>query len=487
MDSEQHHQLAVTLRLIAWFAGVCLLALVLRVPQLTERPMHTDESVNAYLVGQQLDGASYHYDPEDRHGPALNAIAVPVAKMLGAHSFVELTEYTLRMTTVLMGALAVFLFLPLARALGWTALGAAILWAIAPLPLYYSRYFIHETGFVAATLAVMAGGLCSVLANSVERRLGWALFSGVALGLMFAFKETAVLHVAALGLAMLVAARPVWRTEWRQLLACALGAAALAVIVALMFYSWGFTDWQGPADFVKSFVRFTARAGGEGHEKPWWYYLALFGGGKSGAVWLALTVWGGINMWRHGGWRAHVLIVYAVAIFVIYSVIPYKQPWLALNLWLPQALLVAWLAADLHTHRRYGTLVVFIAALVTLLALDVRTRVFRDSYGDRNPYAYAHTSPDVLRLVTRVEALSQPPDNRNPLLAVMMKDPWPLPWYLRAYRTGFWKETDDPGPASFYITFANFPTNLTPRVQGITPEFFGVRPNELLLLWPRQH
>lgn len=487
MNSEHHHQLAVTLRLVAWFAGVCLLALFLRVPQLSERPMHTDEAVNAYLVGQQLEGARYHYDPEDRHGPALLAYAVPVAKMLGAHSFVELTEYTLRMTTVLMGSLAVLLFLPLARALGWTALGAAILWAITPLPLYYSRYFIHETGFVAMTLAVMACGLRSVLANSLDRQLGWALLSGVALGMMFAFKETAILNLAALGLAMLVAARPVWRAEWRQVLACALGAAAVAAIVALAYYSVAFTDWQGPVDFVKSFVRFTARAGGEGHEKPWWYYVALLGSGKSGLVWLALTVWGSINMWRHGGWRAHVLIVYTVAIFVIYSAIPYKQPWLALNLWLPQALLVAWLAADLHTHRRYGILAIFIVALVALLALDVRMRVFRDSYGDRNPYAYTPTSPDVLRLVARVEALSQAPHNRNPVIAVMPRDLWPLPWYLRGYRAGFWKVTDDPGPADFYITYANFPTNLTPRVQGITPEFFGIRPNELLLLWPTQN
>ena len=59
---------------------------------------------------------------------------------------------------------------------------------------------------------------------------------------------------------------------------------------------------------------------------------------------------GGWNLWRHGGWRAHVLIVYAVTMFVIYSVIPYKQPWLGVNLWLPQALLVGWFVADLHRH-----------------------------------------------------------------------------------------------------------------------------------------
>jgi uncharacterized protein (TIGR03663 family) len=487
MHSVAEHGRAMTWHGWVLFGGIALLALALRLPQLAARPMHTDETVNAYLVGQLLDGGAYHYDPQDRHGPALNACAVPVARLLGAHSFLTLNESMLRMTPVLMGTLAVLLFLPLVRAFGWMAVAAALLWAVAPLPLYYSRYFIHETGFAAMTLAVMSGGVRAVMATSPARRLGWTLFSGLALGLLFAFKETAILNLAVLGLAMLVAARPVWRTLWKELLGYGLIGAAVAAVVALAFYSWGFTDWQGPVDFVKAFVRFTARAGGEGHEKAWWYYFALLGGGRSGAAWLVLTFVGGWNLWRHGGWRAHVLIVYAVTMFVIYSVIPYKQPWLGVNLWLPQALLVGWFAAELHAHRRYVWLGLLAVALLTLLGLDVRTRVFRDSSGDRNPYAYAHTSSDVLHLVARVEALAQAAHNTNALIAVVMKDPWPLPWYLRARRTGFWQEDQDPGPADFYITNAEFPEKLRPRVLGITPEFFGVRPNELLLLWPKQN
>jgi len=487
MHSVAQHGRAVSWREWALFGAITLLALALRLPQLGARPMHTDETVNAYLVGQQLDGGAYHYDPQDRHGPALNACAVPVARLLGARSYRTLTESRLRLTPALMGTLTVLLFLPLVRAFGWMAVAAALLWAVAPLPLYYSRYFIHETGFAAMTLAVMAGGVRAVLATAPVRRLGWALFSGVGLGVMFAFKETAVLNLAVLGLAMLVAARPVWRTHWQPLLAYALAGAAAAVFVALAFYSWGFTDWQGPVDLLKAFVRFTARAGGEGHEKAWWYYFALLGGGKSGAAWLVLTLVGGWNLWRHGGWRAHVLIVYAITMFAIYSAIPYKQPWLGVNLWLPQALLVGWFAADLHAHRRYVWLVLFAVALLALLAQDVRTRVFRDSAGDRNPYAYAHTSSDVLHLVERLGALARAAHQPDPLVAVVMKDPWPLPWYLRQYRVGFWQEDQDPGPADFYITFAEFPPKLQPRVQGITPEFFGVRPNELLLLWPKNN
>ena len=93
----------------------------------------------------------------------------------------------------------------------------------------------------------------------------------------------------------------------------------------------------------------------------------------------------------------------------------------------------------------------------------------------------------MLHLAARVEALAQTVHATNAVIAVVMKDPWPLPWYLRARRVGFWQEDQDPGPAAIYITNAEFPPQLQPRVQGRLPEIFGVRPNELLLLWPKNN
>ena len=56
---------------LAAFLLVALIGLALRLPQLGARPMHTDEAVNAYMVGQLLAGEPFSYDPQDRHGPAL--------------------------------------------------------------------------------------------------------------------------------------------------------------------------------------------------------------------------------------------------------------------------------------------------------------------------------------------------------------------------------------------------------------------------------
>ncbi|TAN38260.1 MAG: hypothetical protein EPN23_02920 [Verrucomicrobia bacterium] len=467
-------------KILLWLS-VFILALLLRLLQLAARPMHTDETVNAYLVGQLLAGEGYHYDPQDRHGPALYVAALPLVRLAGEKTFAALHERTLRLVPVLMGALAVFLFLPLARAVGWSAWTAALLWAVAPLPLYYSRYFIHETGFIAATLVVMAGGLRAALATGV-RAVVWTVFAGIGAGLMLAFKETAVLNFAALGLATLVVARPTWRWVQHGLL-----GAGVAVVVALGFYTWGFTEWQGPVDFVRSFARFAARAGGEGHEKPWWYFLLLLGGGKSGALFLVLAVWGGWLAWRAGDWRGRFVVVYAAVIFVIHSTIPYKTPWLALNFWLPLALLAGWTCAVLHAQRRFIASAFIAAVLLVTLARDVQARVFREPAGDRNPYAYAHTAADVIRLQQRVEAVAEKnPAGRALRIAVVMDDAWPLPWYLRQFsQVGFWRAADDPGSAEVYVTSSDCPEHLHARLQGYTPEFFGLRPNELLLLWTK--
>ena len=76
----------------AAFLLLALFGLAFRLPQLGVRPMHTDEAVNAYIVGQLLAGQAFTYDSTDRHGPALAALALPLARIQGARAFFDLTE-----------------------------------------------------------------------------------------------------------------------------------------------------------------------------------------------------------------------------------------------------------------------------------------------------------------------------------------------------------------------------------------------------------
>ncbi len=472
------------------FAVLALLAFAVRLPQLGERPMHTDESVNAYITGELLAGHAYHYDPQDRHGPALYMMAKPLAQMLGAKNFAGLTETQLRLGPVLTGAFTVFLFGAGVEMFGFTVcVAGALLFAFAPLPLYYSRYFIHETLFVAATL-----GLILSLWRALETESVWpAAFAGFCAALMLAVKETCVLHFFALGVAAIafIWARP--RKPGAAALQAALAAGLVFVLAAVMLFTWFGKDWRGLADLSRAIPSFTARAGGEGHEKPVWYYAHLLGGGWSGAALTGLAVAGlGVAIYdfaRKRTFGPHIFIsIYAAVIVLVYCAIPYKTPWLALNFWLPMSLL-AGLAVG-RILKKFGSTDarwLWLAPAIMLtgaMGHDVQKRVFQFPADETNPYAYAHTGEDLLRLPARLTQLAQEKNLAQPLIAVVAADAWPLPWYLRTFpRTGFWQPGNDPGAADFFITSPEAAEKLEKRLKNYRPEFFGVRPEVLMILW----
>ena len=462
------------------FVLIALLALAVRLPQLGVRPMHTDEAVNAYMVGQSLAGKAYHYDPQDRHGPALVELTLPLVRLEGAQKFSDLTEAQLRLIPVLAGSITVLLFGAAVEMFGFIpCLVAALLFAFAPLPVYYSRYFIHETLFVVATLGLMVSGWRAVRRNS----LGFAAIAGLCAALMLACKETAGLHFFALGLAAVIG----WRLRTPGKMPPAklwLAGASAFFVGGILLFTWGGQNWSALGDLFRALPHLAARAGGEGHEKPFTYYFILLAGGWSGAAIIILAL-----LFRVSGSFARLtLAVYAVLIGAIYCAIPYKTPWLALNFWLPLALLAGfgierlWFASGKPSAR--AAILLGAAVLGLLVAHDTRQRVFLHPAAENNPYAYAHTTEDLLSLPVRLEELARQNKIQNPRIAVIAKDAWPLPWYLRKFsNVGFWQPNQETGDADFFITTTDVPGKLAERLKYFRPDYFGARPNVLLILW----
>ena len=478
----------------AVFLLLALLGLLLRLPHLGERPMHTDEAVNAYILGQTLAGRPFTYDPKDRHGPALAALALPLARMQGAKTFADLTESELRLTTVLAGSVTILLFGAAAEIFGFVpCLIAALLFAGAPLPVYYDRYFIHESIFVVATFGLILAGWRAWQRRSV----GHAALVGVCAALMLASKETAVLHFFALAVAAFV----FWRwnlrgrnpgTLWQPKVV--LAAAASFLLLSVLLFTWLGSNWRVSAALLQAVPNFLARAHGEGHQESFWYYLRLVTGGWSGGLILILACIGLFQTVRKRSPSPYsFLAFYALLIATIYSLIPYKTPWLALNFWLPITLF-AGLAVEslwrmpetypaLHRPARAICILVGVVA-ATLVAHDTRLRVFASPAEETNPYVYAHTSEDLLGLPAEIDRLAHQSGIAAPRIAVIASDPWPLPWYLRHYtEVGFWQPGQQPGQADFYITSTEAADQYGELLKDFRPQFFGVRPGVLILLW----
>lgn len=472
---------------IRWaiFLLIALLALAVRLPQLGERPMHTDEAVNGYITGQLLAGEKYHYDPQDRHGPVLYLLAKPIAQLCGAKNLAELTETELRLTPVIVGSAMILLFGPAVEMFGFIpCLIAALLFAFAPLPVYYSRYFIHETLFVAATFGLILSGWRAVKANSISA----TFMAGLCAALMLASKETAVIHFFALGVAGV--AVWLWKPDRKFPAPKILITGLLVFVVAtILLFTWGGQNWSALADLYRAIAHSTARAGGQGHEKPFTYYLQIVDPRFIFLLVAAAGIYGVICDAFAGVRRAGALLaIYALMSFLIYSIIPYKTPWLALNLWLPLVLLCGigvegvWQQFTSATGRWVAAL--GIAALVLVAGQQTKTLAFDFPADEKNPLAYAHTGEDMLRLPARIEESAKERNLPSPRIAVVAADAWPLPWYLRKFsQVGFWQPEQEPGTANFYITTTDVPDSLAERLKSFRPEFFGVRPNVLLILW----
>ena len=174
-------------------------ALAFRLPRLADRPMHADEAVQAAVFRTLWLERRYAYNPDEFHGPTLPYATLPSARLSGAATFAQTDEATYRVIPAVFGAGLVLLVWLLGDAVGRpAALCAAVLTALSPAMVFYSRYYIHETLLVFFTLAAIAAGW----RYAQSGKLAWCLAAGACVGLMQATKETCVLVYLAMGIGL---------------------------------------------------------------------------------------------------------------------------------------------------------------------------------------------------------------------------------------------------------------------------------------------
>jgi uncharacterized protein (TIGR03663 family) len=468
------------------WAGLGLLlitagALALRCPDLALRPLHNDEAVNADKINGLWQAGHYRYDPNEHHGPTLYYTALPFIWLSGAPDYDHLSESTLRAVAVFFGVALVGLLWWMRDGLGVApALLAAGLTAISPAMVFYSRYFIHEMLLVCFTLLIIIAGW----RYSQKPGAGWAALAGAGLGLICATKETFVFTVAAMSMGLILCvAWGRWIDGQKHLLFWnlnhALIALGMAAAIALVFFTSFFTNASGPADSLRTYIPWLKRAGGESpHIHPWWFYLErLFwfkqakGPRWSEGLILLLAACGGVaalsRRWSVGGanrWLARFLVFYTVILTAIYSSISYKTPWCLLGFWHGMILLAGIGAATLVELSALRSARLAVSLLLLAGIGQLTWQSWRASYvyaaDRRNPYVYAQTLPDVLRLVDKVKALSKlHPDGPQMVVKVMVpeSDYWPLPWYWRGLRrVGWWGQIPSDPYAPVMIVGARF-------------------------------
>ncbi len=518
--------------LVAALALLTGVGLGLRLPELGLRPMHNDEAVNAMKFRALWVDNSYKYDPNEFHGPSLPYMTLPSALLSGTRDFNQFSEATFRAVPAVFGAGLILLLLILAPDFGKAeTLWAAVLIAVSPAMVFYSRYYIHEMLLVFFT----ALSFFSCWRYVTNGRLGWALLAGVGLGLMCATKETFVFAIAALALA--VGSSAVWnrlrdagrsggapvlrsgpateggsacetKFEWNAKWSHLLLALLVAFSVAALFFSSFFTNGRGLLDAVRTYGPWVRRAGGETpHAHSWAFYfhrLLWFHAG-GGPVWseafvVVLAVVGFFAaLFGPARPLSRLIAFYTAWLTVIYTLLSYKTPWCLLGFYHGTILLAGLGAASVLRACKAQC-----CALALCLALaggvgQLGWQTWRGNFASdkagipycaspKYPYTYSQTSPDILHLVGVVDALAHVShEGYGTIVEVMSpQSSWPLPWYLRRFTSvGYWDEIPKQplAPIMIVSTDLHAAFDERPGKTHLMAGYYQLRPNVFMELY----
>ena len=342
--------LAERLAQVDWtFWGIVALGTVLRFLFLSMKQPHFDEGINGWFVDQMMKTGFYRYDPTNYHGPLHFYILFLAQALFGRHI------WALRLPVVLASIGAIFVTLKFEPFVGRKVSRiAALAMAISPGFIFYGRYSIHEVWLLLFSMLFVLG-LVGLWRFGTRGYL-WCVGLGIA-GMILT-KETYIIHIGS----ALIAAGVLWVSHKltpmedvkpaRQLwdLADLAIVAAAGIFFIVFFYSGTLLNWPGLKGLYQTFaVWYQTGSNGNGHEKPWPYWLELVLR-YEWPILVGLLLCLLCQFFQN--YVIRFLAIYGVGVFAAYSIIHYKTPWIIISIVWPLLFVFAAGAAALRIPRK---------------------------------------------------------------------------------------------------------------------------------------
>ena len=491
-------------RLLYLLCGGALVVLGawLRTQDAQARVFHADEGVQAYQAWQLIEAGEYRYDPREHHGPLLYYVTLWASPLLTDEEG-ALSDFSARLVPIAFGTAVVALALWSMRRLDR---GVGLLWsaliAVAPLAVIYGAYYIQES------LLAFSSIWSVYLLYRYSERPTWGIAAslGFAWGLMHVTKETSAIHIGvSLVVGALLLGEQIKRTVTpKKGLAHFAGALAVAGLLHALFFSSFGANPAGVVDGFTTYFNYLDRAGGQGHEKGFLYYLSLlWPHTREGIHWgelsyLVAVVVGIAFLVRpvRNGDQADLRFIrlvsgFGILTWLVYMLIPYKTPWLMLTPYVAVAVAAAYALTSLwrttasldRAKRSYGPVIATVLGCWLFLDLigAMRLAVFRYPSASRNAYLYEHTTPRYGRLLERLNQF----DSTTTSVGVYSPDgAWPLPWHLREWeQVGYWSNATAFTAHDLDVLDTRLTGDTLPGgTENATWELYGLRPNTLLVL-----
>jgi len=431
--------------------SILIIAGLFRFIDLSSRPMHSDEAVNAIKLYDVISTGKFDYNPNQYHGPVLYFLADLLFKFQGIDVFEDLSEVSFRFVTGCVGVFLLLIVLIFNKLLQANVLYFTFaLFAISPSLVYFSRFFIHEIVIVFFSLLMIASGY----KYSETKKLLWVLLIGFSLGCMIATKETWPIFLFSMGTASTILYYQKG-VEWLIPLKHVITILGIALTITFLFYSDFFRDVNNSTDVFLFFKPYFERTSSENiHNHPWYFYLNIIFPFFNSGNWfylgesLLLIIFISSLPQMIGSKEQPKLILflfwYSLSSFVVFSAIPYKTPWNILCI-MPGIIIVSVNTISTQLENNFLRNI-FVILLIFILSLQSYSYSFGKN-NHKNPYAYVHPTEDVFIISNKINDIASVLANEiNFSVFIMAKgnDYWPLPWYFRNLdNAGYWSHVPD--------------------------------------------
>lgn len=439
------------------------------------RPLHHDEGINGYFQNNLFYQGSYKYDPSNYHGPSLYYFT-----LLGYFLFGS-TIFGLRIIPTLFGISIFFLIWTLKK---YYSVGPFLMvflfYAISPSLSYYSRYAIHEILFVFFSLATYIFFTLFINPNPQEnpktgedtkRNPLFLNLSALSLGFAFTTKETAyILGFIFFSYLFLADFFSLFKTEklfytklfiknWREVLC----SVFLFLLVIFLFYSNFFQNLSGSFDILKSLLPWfkIGSMNIQGQEKPLLYYSKILFQYE-----LPILIFSILGIFYCLRKRKNLLLVWwAVMTYLIYSLMPYKIPWLIINITMPMVLLSGYGLMVFGKEKLWKILmyILITASIIYLGYYNIKVNFINYGEDAQNSFAYAHTTNDIKWVMKKIQNSGY---QKIALIGKPGESYWPFPFYLQNYNVYYGLSENSPDLENWEILIAhnaNLPEKITKK------------------------
>ncbi len=481
------------------FWAILALAAALRFFLLGIKPPHFDEGINGWFVDQMVKNGFYQYDPTNYHGPLHFYILFLSQTLFGRNL------WALRTPVVLASIGSVWLALNYERIVPRrVARVAALAMAVSPGFVFYGRYSIHEVWLLLFSMMFMFG----LMGLWQKGTTSYLWYTGVGTAGMILTKETYIIHIGCAIIALPLAYFSNWispvddvepapqKWEWSDLLVvCLVGLGAI-----IFFYSGTFFHWNGVKGLYQTFhAWFQTGHNGNGHEKPFYYWLLLIARYEwPVCAGLLLSAW--CLLFRDLSLR--YLAITGVGVLIAYSIVHYKTPWCVISVVWPLLFVFAAFTLIVPPTRLYLASVIAAVLLAVSLCSTIvlnyfRCTTFTDLKWDREkgvgtnmadffaaePYVYVQTYNDIYKLTTPLLALAHRYPIKYHLTGhIIRTSPYPLPWILGDFAHVGYYEHDNSPPSMD----GDFLLVQEDRIQDVESKLHDSYYTELLTIRPYQ-